>query len=175
MRRTRGAEAPSPGDDVAAVVGPHAVDVEPLAIRVGDGWAATLVVTGYPAQVGPGWLDAILSTTARVDAAVHIDPLPAPVAAARLRSARARLEATQRLDAGRGRLADPTTSITADDATGLAERLARSQTRLFRVGVYLTVHAPTRATLREAVAQVRAAAASALLDTHPATWRQLQG
>jgi type IV secretory pathway VirB4 component len=57
----------------------------------------------------------------------------------------------------------------------LADRLARGVGRLFRVGVYLTVHAPGLDELVEAVAEVRAAAASVLLDTQPATWRQLQG
>ena len=176
-RRTRPAV---PEDDPRdGVPGPHSVQVEPHAIRVGDGWAATIVVTGYPAQVGPAWLDPVLSAVrarhVRVDDAVHIHPLPAPVAAARLRRARARLEATRRLDVDKGRLSDPTTAVTADDADRLAERLARGETRLFRVGVYLTVHAPTAAALGEAVAHVRAAAASALLDTHPATWQHLQG
>jgi hypothetical protein len=46
---------------------------------------------------------------------------------------------------------------------------------LFRVGLYLCVHASTRTELDEAVAHVRATAASVLLDTQPATWRQLQG
>lgn len=142
---------------------------------MGDGWAATLVVTGYPARVGVAWLDPVLAVPARVDAAIHIAPLPTGAAAAGLRRSRARLEASRRLDIDRGRLDDPTTEVTAGDARDLAERLARGQVRLFRVGIYVTVHAATRHQLREAVAQVRAAAASALLDTQPATWRQLQG
>jgi hypothetical protein len=160
---------------VAGAVGPAGVEVFPRMLRVGAGWAATLIVTGYPAEVGLAWLDGVLRGGARVDATMHIEPLPAPTAAAGLRKARARLEATRRLDADRGRLGDPLTEIAADDAADLADRLARGQTRLFRVGVYLTVHAPTRAALADAVAQVQAAAASVLLDTHPATWRHLQG
>src|SRR5207248_2792197 len=85
------------------------------------------------------------------------------------------LESSRRLDADKGRLGDPTTDAAAEDAAELAERLARGQVRLFRVGVYLTVHAPTQDDLIQAVAEVRAAAASVLLDTQPATWRQLQG
>ena len=160
---------------MASVVGPDAVEEFPRLLRVGSGWASTLVVTGYPAEVGLAWLDSVLRANVRLDAALHIDPLPPATAAAGLRKARARLEATRRLDAGRGRLGDPLTAIAAEDAADLADRLARGQTRLFRVGVYLTVHAATRAALAEAVAQVQAAAASVLLDTRPATWRHLQG
>lgn len=163
---------------LTSVVGPHAVEVGPHDVRVGDGWAASLVVTGYPAEVGVAWLEPVLATSggaARVDVAIHVTPLPAAAAAAGLRRSRARVEASRRLDADRGRLDDPAAEVTAGDARDLAERLARGQVRLFRVGIYLTVHAPTRGRLRDAVAQVRAAAAASLLDTQPTTWRQLQG
>ncbi len=121
------------------------------------------------------WLEPVLAWAGRLDVALHIDPVPTEVAAGRLRRQRARLESSRRLDADRGRLDDPLIEAAADDAAGLADRLARGEARLFRVGLYLTVHAPTRALLADAVAEVRAAAASVLLDTHPATWRQLAG
>jgi type IV secretory pathway VirB4 component len=151
------------------------VEVAPRWLRVGDGYAATLVVTGYPAEVGPAWLDPVLAWPGRLDVAVHIEPVPTADAAARLRRARARLESSRRVDADRGRLNDPGVDAAADDAAELADRLARGAARLFRVGLYLTVHAPTREELVEAVAQVRSAAASVLLDTQPVTWRQLPG
>src|SRR4051812_35004757 len=160
---------------VAGVVAPASVEVTPRYVRVGDGYAATLVVTGYPAEVGPAWLEPLLAWPGRLDVTMHIEPMPTADAATRLRRQRARLESTRRLDADKGRLGDPATDAAADDAAELAERLARGQARLFRVGLYLTVHAMTPDDLVEAVAQVRSAAASVLLDTHPVTWRQLQG
>ncbi|MEU4477836.1 DUF87 domain-containing protein [Micromonospora sp. NPDC023966] len=144
-------------------------------LRVGDGCAATLVVTGYPAEVGPAWLEPLLSWPGRLDLALHIDPLPAPVAAARLRTQRARFESSRRVDAGQGKLPDPSVDAAADDAADLAQRLARGAAKLFRVGLYLTVHARTEDELLEACAQVKAAAASTLIEVQPATWRHLAG
>ncbi|GAB3848631.1 hypothetical protein GCM10027610_070510 [Dactylosporangium cerinum] len=163
------------GGDVAAVVGPAALELAPQHLRVGDGYAATLIVTGYPAEVGAAWLDPLLAWPGRLDVVVHVDPMTMPVAAARLRRQRARLESNRRTDTGNGRLTDPVTDAAADDAADLADRVARGQARLFRVGLYLCVHAATLPQLQEAVADVRATAASVLLDTQPATWRQLQG
>jgi type IV secretory pathway VirB4 component len=160
---------------LAAVLGPAAVETAGDHLRVGDGYAATLIVTGYPAEVGPAWLEPLLAWPGRLDLALHIEPMPTPVAADRLRRQRARLESNRRIDADRGRLGDPAVDAAADDAAELADRLARGAARLFRVGLYLTVHAPTQAELADAIAEVRAAAASVLLDTQPATWRQLQG
>jgi hypothetical protein len=66
------------GASVTAVVGPDAVETFPRMIRVGAGWAATLIVTGYPAEVRLAWLDTLLRGSVRLDATLHIEPLPAP-------------------------------------------------------------------------------------------------
>ncbi|MET8833556.1 DUF87 domain-containing protein [Micromonospora sp. NPDC004540] len=160
---------------LAATVAPASVEVTPRMLRVGDGYAATLVVTGYPAEVGPAWLEPLLSWPGRLDLALHIDPLPAPVAAARLRTQRARFESSRRAHAERGKLPDPAVDAAADDAADLAQRLARGAAQLFRVGLYLTVHARTEDELLEACAQVKAAAASTLVEVQPSTWRHLAG
>ena len=171
-RRTQGQTAANTGA-VLPSAGP--VEVTPRFLRVGDGYCATLVVTGYPAEVGAVWPQPLLSWPGRLDLAMHIDPLPAPVAASRLRTQRARYESSRRADEARGKLADPYVEAAADDAADLAERLARGVAKLFRVGVYATVHARTEPELAAACAQVKAAAASTLLEVQPATWRHLAG
>ncbi|MCZ7421151.1 ATP-binding protein [Verrucosispora sp. WMMA2121] len=175
-RRTPNDDSTSPPSaGLAATVAPASVEVTPRFLRVGDGYAATLVVTGYPAEVGPAWLEPLLSWPGRLDLALHIDPIPAPVAASRLRNQRARFESSRRADEQKGKLTDPYVEAAADDAADLAERLARGAAKLFRVGLYLTVHARTEAELLEACAQVKAAAASTLIEVQPATWRHLPG
>lgn len=159
---------------VAEVVGPAAVQHTPDHLRVGDGYVATLIVTGYPPEVGMSWLEPILAWPGRLDVVQHIEPVPAVTAAARLRRQRARLESNRRFDADRGGLGDPAVDAAAEDAADLADRVARGAARLFRVGHLLCVHAGSVPELTDAVAEVRAAAASVLLDTQPATWRQLQ-
>jgi type IV secretory pathway VirB4 component len=161
--------------DLAAVTGPSNVESSPRHLRVGDGHTSTLTITGYPPEVGLAWPEVLLSWPGRLDFVQHVEPLPAAIAATRLRRQRARLESARRLDADHGRLGDPATDAAAEDAADLADRIARGATRLHRVGHYLTVHAPTQPELVDAVAQVRGAAASVLLDTQTATWRQLPG
>jgi type IV secretory pathway VirB4 component len=172
---SRGDASPADAAGLAAVVGPAAIENTPRYLRVGDGYTTTLIVTGYPAEVGPAWLDPLLAWPGRLDLVVYIDPLTPHAAATRLRRQRARLESNRRTDTEKGRLVDPITEAAADDAADLADRIARGHSKLFRVGLYLCVHAATLDDLDEAVAHVRATAASVLLDTQPATWRQLQG
>ncbi|MFF5293004.1 VirB4 family type IV secretion system protein [Paractinoplanes globisporus] len=171
--RHRGGAVPGEGTPVWGSL--DAVEVERRSVRVGDGYCATLAVTGYPAEVGPGWLEPLLAYPGRVDVSLHIEPVAPVVAAQRLRKQRGRFEASRRHDAASGRLGDPELDAAATDAADLAGRVARGEARLFRLGLYLAVHADSPAELADRVAEVRALAASLLLDVVPATWRQLQG
>src|SRR4051794_38110300 len=164
----------------AAVAGeqmpsPAALSVTPWHVRVGDGYAATFAVCGYPAEVGPAWLDPLLSYPGRVDVAVHLNPVAGQLAAPMLKRQRARLESSRRLDADSGRLGDPMTEAAAADAANLAERVARGAAKLFEVGIYVTVHARTLDELATVTAGVKSAAAGVLLDLQPATFRHQQG
>ena len=163
------------GPPAEGVPGPADVEVAARHVRAGDDWSATLAVTGYPAEVSPGWLEPLLSYPGRLDVTLHIEPIPAAVAAARLRRQRARLESGRRAGADRGQLDDPDTEAAADDARELAYRLARGEGRLFRLGLYLTVHAGSEEDLAAETQAVRALAASLLLTAVPATFRSLQG
>jgi type IV secretory pathway VirB4 component len=154
---------------------PDAVEVGGRAVRVGDGYSAALAVTGFPAEVGPGWLEPLIAYPGRVDVSLHIEPVPPVIASQRLRKQRGRFEASRRTDAAKGRLDDPELDAAAADAAELATRVARGEARLFRLGLYLTVHADSEHELADRVSEVRALASSLLLDVAPATWRQLQG
>ncbi|GIF16880.1 VirB4 family type IV secretion system protein [Actinoplanes teichomyceticus] len=171
--RRRSNAVPEPGTVVPGA--PDVVEVGGRSVRVGDGYTAALAVTGYPAEVGPGWLEPLLAYPGRVDVSLHIEPVPPVIASRRLRKQRGRFEASRRQDAAKGRLDDPELDAAAADAAELATRVARGEARLFRLGLYLTVHADSEEELADRVSEVRALASSLLLDVAPATWRQLQG
>ena len=118
---------------------PAALSVTPSHVHVADGYAATFVVCGYPAEVSPAWLDPLLSYPGRVDVAVHLTPVAAQLAAPMLKRQRARLESSRRLDADSGRLGNPIVDAAAADAAELADRVARGAATLFdRVGPFGT-------------------------------------
>src|SRR6202522_2440135 len=159
----------------ASPFGPDAIEVGARNLRVGDGWCASFAIVGYPREVGHRWLERLTAPPSRLDVAVHVEPVAANVAADRLRRQLARLESGRRADAAKGRLVDPDVEVAASDARDLAAGLARGEQKLFRVGLYLTVHAPSERALESECARVRALCASMLLDAQPATWRTLQG
>ncbi len=154
---------------------PDSIELEPRRLRAGDTWCQSFAVTGYPREVGPGWLTPLLGYPGRLDVALHVEPLPNEVAALRLRRQMARLESTRRIGASRLRLADPEVDAAATDAGELAASIARGEGRLFRVGLYFTVRAATREGLEAEATKVRSLAASLLLDVRPTTFRVAEG
>jgi type IV secretory pathway VirB4 component len=157
------------------VPGPDAVRVASRHLQLGGAFAASLAVTGYPAEVHAGWLEPLSTYPGRLDIALHITPIDPATAATRLRRQRARLESNRRSDDEHGRLVDPEAEAAAQDAADLAYRLARGEGKLFRVGLYLTVYAESEPALEREVAAVRSLAASLLVTTAPTTFRALQG
>ncbi|WP_225732215.1 MULTISPECIES: PrgI family protein [unclassified Nocardia] len=153
---------------------PQSLTIGARHLEVGSDWVATLAVTGYPREVAPGWLAPLLAHPGRVDVAVHIDPVDPVTAATRLRRQLARLESSRLHDASHGRLPDPQIDVAVEDAAELSARVARGEGHLYRVGVYMSVHAGSEAELAEEVAAVRALAASLLIDTCHLTYRAVQ-
>ncbi|WP_194921052.1 VirB4 family type IV secretion system protein [Catenulispora rubra] len=173
--RRRGEAQPVSVPDARPVVGPDSVQITPRHLVVGEAFAASFAVTGYPAEVHAGWLEPLLTYPGRLDVAMHVDPIDPVTASTKLRRQRARLESTRRADAEKGRLGDPEAEAAAQDAADLAYRLARGEGKLFTVGLYLTVYADSEDALAREVAAVRALASSLLVATSATTFRALQG
>ncbi|WP_052809986.1 VirB4 family type IV secretion system protein [Streptomonospora alba] len=151
------------------------VEIGPRRMLLGEGAAASFVVTGYPAEVGHAWLEPLLTYPGRLDVSLHVEPVPPKVAADRLRRQMARLESSNQTGAEQGKLEDFESEVAAADARDMAASLARGDGKLFRVGLSVTVHAASEEELEEEVGHVQSLASSMLIDARPASYRQLQG
>jgi hypothetical protein len=136
---------------------------------------STFAIVGYPREVHPGWLQPLLTYPGRVDVSLHIEPIDPVTAAARLKKQLAKFESGRQHTSDKGRLLDPQLEAATEDAYDLSARVARGEGKLYRVGLYLTVHASNEETLADEVAAIRSLAASLLLDCKPTTYRSLQG
>ncbi|CAM3404251.1 VirB4 family type IV secretion system protein [Kibdelosporangium persicum] len=171
-RRRRPATRPA---HRAAAFTPDALSVGARHLEVGNEWVSSFAITGFPREVHPGWLAPLLTYPGRLDVALHVEPIDPATAAARLKKQLAKLESGRRHTAEHGRLYDPQVEAATEDAYDLSSRVARGEGKLFRVGLYLTIHAPSERALADEVAALRSLAASLLLDAKHTTYRSLQG
>ncbi|WP_394617352.1 VirB4 family type IV secretion system protein [Lentzea sp. JNUCC 0626] len=169
-RRDRGVADSSP-----AAFTPDALAVAPRHLEIGGEWVASFAVVGFPREVHAGWLSPLLTYPGRLDVSVHVEPIDAATAASRLKKQLAKLESGRRHTAEHGRLFDPQVEAATEDAYDLSSRVARGEGKLFRVGLYLTIHATSEEHLADEVAALRSLCASLLLDAKHTTYRSLQG
>ncbi|WP_033293127.1 VirB4 family type IV secretion system protein [Amycolatopsis jejuensis] len=171
FRRTRRESLPGR----ASAFTPDSLSVAPRHLEIGGEWVASFAITGYPREVHAGWLQPLLSYPGRVDVSLHIEPIDPVTAANRLKRQLSKLESGRRRTSEKGRLLDPMVEAATEDAYDLSARVARGEGKLYRLGLYLTVHASSEPDLVEQVAAVRALAASLLMNAQPTTYRSLQG
>jgi len=164
-------QAPSAG----SWFGPGGIEMHAKHLEIDGVYAATLTLTGFPSEVLPGWLETIYTYPARIDVAIHAEPVAPLQAASRLRKQRARLEAGRRGDAERGRLEDPIAEAAAQDAAELAHRVARASAKLFKAAIHLTAYAETQDELAAILAEIKGLLAAQLASVTPATFRQIEG
>ncbi|GAB3436409.1 VirB4 family type IV secretion system protein [Actinophytocola sediminis] len=174
-RKTRGNHSAAGPASAAAAFTPDALSVAARHLEVGGEWVSSFAVVGFPREVHPGWLSPLLTYPGRLDVSVHIEPIDPATAASRLKKQLAKLESGRRHTAEHGRLFDPRVEAATEDAYDLSSRVARGEGKLFRVGLYLTIHATTQQALTDEVAALRSLCASLLLDAKHTTYRSLQG
>ncbi len=171
--RIRAAEAEGFGGSGA--FSPDSIEIAPRHLVVGGEHVATFAVLGYPREVYLGWLQPLLTYPGRLDVSLHVEPIDPVAAADRLKKQLAKLESGRRHESEHGRLLDPMVEAATEDAYDLAARVARGEGKLYRLGLYLAVHAQGMEELAAEVAAVRSLAASLLLDAKPASYRSVQG
>lgn len=159
----------------AGAFSPDALTVGPRHLEVGTDWVSSLAIVGFPRDVHPGWLTPLLTYPGRVDVALHVEPIDPVTAAARLKKQLAKLESSRQHTAEHGRLHNPLVEAATEDAYDLSSRVARGEGKLFRIGLYVTVHAGSEQGLADEVTAVRALCASLLMDAKHVTYRSLQG
>ncbi len=174
-RRARHSSPAGTASASAAAFTPDALSVGSRHLEVGGDWVSSFAVVGFPREVHPGWLAPLLTYPGRLDVALHVEPIDPATAASRLKSQLAKLESGRRHTAEHGRLHDPHVEAATEDAYDLSSRIARGEGKLFRVGLYLTIHAATQQGLGDEVAALRSLTASLLLDAKHTTYRSLQG
>ena len=146
----------------------------PTALHDGQGWHRTWWLDRFPGgELSPGWLLRLVPPGLHVSLSWHAERLPTAWVVEYLQRQLVHMRASQLHRAGG--IADPQVEGAAPAAEALQQRLTASQESAFHLSLYLTVTAPSAATLDAASEQVRAAARSALCQLVPCTFRQLDG
>src|SRR5256886_11468979 len=150
---------------------PEALEITPRAVKAGDTWFRTLAIVGWPREVSAGWLQPLLSWRGAADIALYFEPVANDTAARHLQKQRARFSSSL----SKTGISDPMMEVAATDAEDIARSIARGESRLFRLGLYITLRADTLEALDAETYKVKVLCSSLLLDARPTTYRALEG
>ena len=166
----------APGRPLASdLLRPEAVTVMPDRLDLGGRLARTLVVVAYPRVVEAGWLAPLHAFQGDLRIASHIEPVSTSQAMAELgrhvQDLRASMIRAERAAADR----DPYAEAALEDAESLRSGLARAETRLFRIHLFVTIFADTVQQLDRLTASLQAELAGKLVICRTARLEQVDG
>lgn len=132
---------------VADLIAPAAVEVSRDHLRLDTQFARTLVVTGYPRTVSPGWLAPLIDFEEPIELSLHLHPLKTAQMVSTLSHKLVQLHSSRLLAARGGRLPDPEREVAYEDAERLRDALQRGEEKIFSVGLYILLRANSLAAL----------------------------
>jgi len=154
--RPRRPERASSADDRLAALGLRSLAdlLAPSSLVIGDDhlvldgeYTRVLVVSDLPPVVAAGWLNGMLAERLPVNLSLHLRPLERGPSAKTLKLKSWRLGGALSDDAANGRPIDNNLTTALEQVERLRRGLARRETALFSVGLYLLVRASSRAEL----------------------------
>jgi len=132
--------------------------------------ARVLALTRFPAAVTPDWLGPIARWCTAV--VVHLQPVPAEVAAALLRRRLASMTSSAVVEEQAGRLVDPHLDLAADAARTLRVDVALGSTRLLRAQALLAIAGESEEELLRAERHIRGLLAAQLAEARVLSLQQ---
>jgi len=139
---------------VRDLLAPSALEIAVDHLKLGQTYLTTLFVYDYPRMLFPGWLSQTINTDLPLDVSIHIYPQDNAAIAQKLRGKSTQLESTLDMNAQRGLVRDPGLEAKYLDVENLREKIATGQTKIFKVGFYLTIYSETLELLNDSVDRV---------------------
>ncbi len=169
-------QAYKPGEgDLPNIIAPAGLEIDANYLKLGDFYVKTFFVFTYPRYLSAGWFSEIINLPNMMDISIVMYPMDTALALRNLRKKVAQIEAEIGEKQEKGLVRDPMLETAYEDVETLRDSLQQARERLFEVGVYITIYAPTLDELSETESRVTNALESKLVYAKPALFRQSEG
>lgn len=124
-------------------IAPSFIEIHKDYVRIDNRYLRTIYVIDYPPLVDIGWLNPLLGYEGTVDVSIHLHPLNTEEVVKKLTQQLAYYRAQLGSDYSEGKVEDAQVMLSHRDAERLRLELQRGTEKLFQVGVYITLSAPS--------------------------------
>jgi len=160
---------------IADQIAPGAVELTRDYVRLDRHYLRSLKLTGYPRSVSHGWLAPLLRLGGAVEVSLHLTPQHSGQVVRLLGHKLVQLQSSRLRDDRAGRLENPEREVAVEDAERLRDALQRGHERVFAVGAYLLLRAPTLASLDDLTRRAESLLAGMPAQTRVALYEQDTG
>lgn len=144
-------------------------------LQIGDTYARTLYISGYPYVASMGWLNMLINFNHNVDISYHIEHVDPLLALPKLNRKITEMESTKRAMLKKGMVIGSEITDPLDSAIALKDKIQRGQEKLFQVSIYVTISADSLSELQKTTTLLETIMASRLFFTKIAVYQQLEG
>lgn len=164
-----------PSVDPLDAVWPSHVRVHPRYAEVGDAWAQSYTVAGYPREVRPGWFEPLIGFSEPLTLVLRCAPVD-PADAVRSMSRRMIWHrGAAEADRVQGRIGRAESQVALEDAEVVRREVVRGDTRMMEVGLTLTVWGQSLEELQQNARLLESLAQGMMLAIRPLRYQQLIG
>ncbi len=157
------------------LIAPSSVEITANRIMMEERYLKSFFVFSYPRYLSVGWLAPIINLPQPLDISFFFHPVDTAPILKQLRKKTTEIQAEILDREEKGKVRSPELETAFQDIEQLRNQLKTAQERMFRVGIYLTLHARKEEGLKNVETDIRAILESRLIYLKPAAFQQEEG
>ena len=157
------------------IIAPSAIEIESKQLKIGGKIVRTYFAMSYPRFLVDGWLTPIINLDKIFDISIHINPIPSDQILKKFQKKVAEVQSQIREREQKGLVRDPVLDTAFMDLEYLRDSLQQAQSKIFDVGLYLSIYADSEAEIYKTENQIRSILESKLIYFKPALFQQEEG
>lgn len=166
-------EAPKIG--VKDIISPPSIILTPEYLRLGKRFLKSFFIFSYPRYLATVWLSPIINLDTPLDIGLHIFPIETEKVLKKLMKKVTEITAEIMEREEKGLVREPELEIAYRDLEELRDKLQSAQERMFKLGIYLTVHSDSEKELKDIETTLRSIFEARLIYIKPALYQQREG
>lgn len=157
------------------IIAPIDLEVDFNDLQIGDYYARTLFISGYPRFVGPNWLSPIVNFEHSLRISTFYYPVDSKTILEKLKKKIGEMEASLYSQMEDRKVVDPSLKVALSDAQQLQDSIAEGTEKFFHFAMYVTIYARNKELLEKYSRNVISTFAAMNVTARPATLQQEPG
>ncbi len=157
------------------LIAPSSMEINTDFMRLGDKYARTIFIVGYPRYISVGWFAPIINLNSTFDIAMFFYPVKSAIVLDQLKKKVGTLEAQIIGDAEKGAARDPLRETALRDVEALRDALTQGIEKFFQFALYVTLYSDSKQELDSLSEEVENIFGSRLIYSKRGYYQSEQG